>query len=70
MIIGRSEETRPIFGVWRMALALVLAAFLGAALGLAWQNFGAADEEAAQSGDVVEELTEEDEAAEARAEES
>ncbi|MFC3100492.1 hypothetical protein [Altererythrobacter lauratis] len=69
MIIGRSEETRPIFGVWRMALALVLAAFLGAALGLAWQNFGMADEENAQSGDAVEELTAEEEAAEEPADE-
>lgn len=57
MVIGRSDETRPVFGVWRMALALVLAAFLGGALGLAWQRFGTGEEDAAQQGDAVEEMT-------------
>lgn len=61
MVIGRSDETRPVFGVWRMALALVLAAFLGGALGLAWQRFGADEEEVAPEA-LNEDLTAEESA--------
>jgi hypothetical protein len=34
-----------VFGVWRMALALALAAFLGGAVGLVWQSAGFDDDE-------------------------
>ena len=48
MSLGQSNRrTEPLY-VIPMALALVLAAFLGAALGLVWQSagFGAEDEAA------------------------
>jgi hypothetical protein len=40
-----TEVRKPRLGVWRMALALVLAAFLGGALGLIWQSTGLGDGE-------------------------
>lgn len=39
-----TETRKPRLGVWRMALALVLAAFLGGALGLIWQSTGLGDD--------------------------
>ncbi len=44
-----TEARKPKLGVWRMALALVLAAFLGGALGLIWQNTGLGGDEEANS---------------------
>lgn len=57
MVLGAPGRPREKLGVMRMALALVLAAFLGAALGLVWQSssFFEDDEE-------VEVLTTQDEA--------
>ncbi|MES2699959.1 MAG: hypothetical protein V4647_10145 [Pseudomonadota bacterium] len=47
-----TETRKPRLGVWRMALALVLAAFLGGALGLIWQSTGLGDaDEAASAAD-------------------
>jgi hypothetical protein len=40
MAMKRSDDPVPVFGVWRMAAALVFAAFLGGALGLVWQSAG------------------------------
>ena len=50
MAIREPVRTRPPLGVFRMALALVIAAFLGAALGLVWQSSGLGDPD----GDVPE----------------
>ena len=49
MALGSSGRHNDPLYVIPMALALVLAAFLGAALGLVWQSagFGAADQPAA-----------------------
>jgi len=47
MMLGRSGRRREPLHVWIMALALVLAAFLGAALGLVWQSSGFGNDEAA-----------------------
>ena len=49
MALGPSNRRNEPLYVIPMALALVLAAFLGAALGLVWQSagFGDADEAAA-----------------------
>ncbi len=51
MVLGRQEEPGPQIGVGRMALALVVAAFLGGAVGLIWQSAGFGDE--AQDGETV-----------------
>lgn len=53
MPMKRSDDPQPVFGVWRMAAALVLAAFLGGALGLVWQSAGLGGED-----DVPEEQAE------------
>ncbi len=47
MTLGSPNRRNDPLYVGRMALALVLAAFLGAALGLVWQSagFGSSDEE-------------------------
>ena len=49
MALGTSGRRNEPLYVIRMALALVLAAFLGAALGLVWQSagFGAGEEQTA-----------------------
>ena len=39
-----NRRSEPLHVIW-MALALVLAAFLGAALGLMWQSVGLGEEE-------------------------
>lgn len=44
-----AERGKPRLGVRWMALALIVAAFLGGGLGLLWQTFGADDEAAADS---------------------
>ncbi|MEO5707110.1 MAG: hypothetical protein ABIT10_00785 [Alteraurantiacibacter sp.] len=44
-----TEIRKPRLGVGRMALALVLAAFLGGALGLIWQSTGLGDDNQAES---------------------
>lgn len=51
-VLGRAGEPKAVFGVWRMAAALALAAFLGGALGLVWQSagFGEDDAEGATAG--------------------
>ena len=58
MIWGRPGEPGPAIGVWRMALALVTAAFLGGALGLVWQSVSpgedSADDAAAAESDNAE----------------
>lgn len=54
MVLGRSEGPEPVFGVWRMALALAMAAFLGGALGLIWQSAGFDDDEGQE--EAVEEV--------------
>ena len=38
MAIGNPNPKRPPMGVFVMAMALVIAAFLGAAAGLVWQS--------------------------------
>ena len=43
------EQGKPRLGVRRMALALVLAAFLGGALGLVWHSSGLGGDEPADS---------------------
>jgi hypothetical protein len=53
MVLGRSDGPEPVFGVWRMALALALAAFLGGALGLVWQSAGFGEDD---EPDLTEEL--------------
>ena len=45
MPMKRSDDPVPVFGVWRMAAALVFAAFLGGALGLVWQSAGLGGED-------------------------
>jgi hypothetical protein len=40
MPMKRADDPVPVFGVWRMAAALAVAAFLGGALGLVWQSAG------------------------------
>lgn len=47
MPLGSSGRRNEPLHVIPMALALVLAAFLGAALGLVWQSAGFGDEEEA-----------------------
>ncbi|MCL6251414.1 hypothetical protein M3P36_10230 [Altererythrobacter sp. KTW20L] len=47
-MLGRSDGPEPVFGVWRMALALALAAFLGGALGLVWQSAGFGEDDEAE----------------------
>jgi hypothetical protein len=42
-----TEPRKPRLGVWRMALALAVAAFMGGALGLIWQSTGLGDDEKA-----------------------
>ena len=55
MVLGRPDGPKPVFGVWRMALALAGAAFLGGALGLIWQSAGFGDEdEAGEEAELVE----------------
>ena len=51
MTLGSPSRRNDPLYVGRMALALVLAAFLGAALGLVWQSagFGGGDEAEAPS---------------------
>jgi hypothetical protein len=44
MVLRRQGEPGPQIGVWRMALALVVAAFLGGAAGLIWQSAGFGDD--------------------------
>lgn len=44
-----AETGRPRLGVRWMALALVIAAFLGGGLGLVWQSAGFGDDEAEQA---------------------
>jgi len=53
MTLGSSGRRSDPLHVVPMALALVLAAFLGAALGLVWQSvgFGGGEEEAAPAGE-------------------
>ena len=46
MTLGSPSRRNDPLYVGRMALALVLAAFLGAALGLVWQSAGFGAEEA------------------------
>ncbi|TIX51079.1 hypothetical protein [Alteraurantiacibacter aquimixticola] len=49
MGFGPADRDRPRIGALRMALALIVAAFLGGALGLVWQStnlsLGGEDEE-------------------------
>lgn len=45
MVLRRHREPRPEIGVLRMAAALMLAAFLGGALGLIWQSAGFGEDE-------------------------
>lgn len=40
MAIGGPRKRREPLNIWLMALALVAAAFTGAALGLVWQSSG------------------------------
>jgi len=49
MTLGQSGRRREPLYVLPMALALVLAAFLGGALGLVWQASGLGQEEPAQA---------------------
>jgi len=49
MTLGPSGRRREPLYVLPMALALVLAAFLGGALGLVWQASGLGQEEPAQA---------------------
>ena len=49
MLRERTGEQRPIIGVWRMAVALVVAAFLGGALGLVWQSAGFDEDDTAKT---------------------
>lgn len=51
--LGDPDEGRAVIGVWRMAAALTLAAFLGGAVGLAWQKLGGSDEEQEQPSDLA-----------------
>jgi len=55
MVLRRADGPKPVFGVWRMAAALALAAFLGGALGLVWQSadFGEDDEDAERAEPVA-----------------
>jgi hypothetical protein len=55
MPMKRSDDPVPVFGVWRMAAALVVAAFLGGALGLVWQSagLGGDDDTAVEAAAVV-----------------
>ncbi len=50
----RSDDPVPVFGVWRMAAALAVAAFLGGALGLVWQSAGLGGDEVAPAEAVAE----------------
>ena len=56
MLRERTAEQKPIIGVWRMAAALVVAAFLGGALGLILQSagFGEDDDPEAAAVDQAE----------------
>lgn len=53
MPLGPSGRRNEPLNVIAMALALVLAAFVGAALGLAWHSLGSGEDEvpAAEGGD-------------------
>lgn len=54
MPMKRSDDPVPVFGVWRMAAALVFAAFLGGALGLVWQSAGlGGDDDAPADAELV-----------------
>ena len=53
---GPDKKSAPL-RVFMMAAALVIAAFLGAALGLVWQSSGADEDEQAQDVLTVEEPT-------------
>lgn len=44
-----AETGKPRLGVRWMALALIVAAFLGGGLGLVWQSAGFGDDEAEQA---------------------
>lgn len=65
MLLGAPGRPREKLGVFIMALALVLASFLGAALGLVWQSTsffdddveGGADESADQDDGQQEAVT-------------
>ncbi len=46
-----AETGRPRLGVRWMALALVIAAFLGGGLGLVWQSAGFGDDETEQGAE-------------------
>ena len=76
MAIGERRKARQPLHVWAMAAALVVAAFLGASLGLVWQTSGLGDsdedmpeqtEEAAEAEAEAREADEEAEDAEAEA---
>lgn len=45
MLLGPPSRRSAPLGVMRMALALVAAAFLGAAIGLVWQDSGLGEAE-------------------------
>ena len=51
MALGQASRRNEPLYVMPMALALVLAAFLGAALGLVWQSAGFGEDEAAPAGE-------------------
>ncbi len=55
MLFGLRQQEKRSLGVLRMALALVIAAFLGGALGLIWQSasfFGDEPEEEVVTAEV------------------
>ncbi len=53
MSLGSPSRRSAPLGVARMALALVLAAFLGAALGLVWQDSGLGDAQEEEQEEVL-----------------
>lgn len=57
-----SDPRKPRLGVRAMLLALVLAAFLGGAMGLVWHSSGLADGEPADSAASAESATSADSA--------
>ena len=70
MAIGERRKARQPLHVWAMAAALVVAAFLGASLGLVWQTSGLGDsdedtpEQTEEAAEAEAEAREADEAAE------
>ena len=65
MAIGEPEKRRESLRVWLILIALVVAAFLGASLGLVWQSSGLGKSDEEKAAEEMAEAQAAEEAAEA-----